>query len=99
MGVVVIEASAVRQDEIALHLVERKGPMGIELRELVLFLVLLETRGSKSARIFVRIFSAVIPCPPECGGGMSADELHGFYNRVHRLQILSRDPVFRFQSE
>ena len=60
---IVIKPRAVRKDEVALHLVERKRPMRVDLRKLVLFLILLQSGRSKAARIFVRIFATVIPRP------------------------------------
>src|SRR6185503_8887136 len=41
VGMIVIEPCAVREDQIALHLMKRKRPMGIDLGELVFFLILL----------------------------------------------------------
>ena len=57
MGVVVVESRAVRQDQIALHLVKRKRSMRVDLGEIVLFFVLLQAGHTESPRILMRIFT------------------------------------------
>ena len=61
MGMIVIEARAVRQDQIAFHFVKRERPMGIDLGKLILFLVLLQTGDAEPPRILMRIFAPVVP--------------------------------------
>ena len=62
---IVIEACAVRENQIALHLMKRKRPMGIDLGKLVLFFILLQAGDPKPPRILVRIFTAIVPAPLE----------------------------------
>ena len=99
MGMVVVKARAVRQHEITFHLMKRKRPMCIELGELVLFFVLRKTRHAESPRVFVWIFTSIIPAPLKRGRQMRANELHGLDDRIDLLEIVPRDPIFRFNSK
>ena len=97
--VVVVKPRAVRQDQIALHLMERIRTMGIDLGEVVFFLVLLQTRDTEAARILMRIFAMVIPPPFELAGQMGPHQLHGFLDRIDRVEILPGDAVLCFNAE
>ena len=93
MCVVVIEPGAVRQHEIALHFMERKRPKGVNLGELILFLILLKAGHAKATRILVRILPAIVPRLLERAGQMRTDQFHGFDDRINSLQIVPRNPV------
>ena len=96
---VVVESRAVRQDQIALHLVKRKRSMRIDLGEIVLFFVLLQAGHAESARILMRIFTPIVPPRFEIAGQMGAHQLHRLLDGINRIEILSGDPVFRFYAE
>src|SRR5688500_15657942 len=99
MGVVVVEPGAVRQDQITLHLVKREGATGINLGEVILFLVLLQTRHAEPARILMWVFASIVPPTFEIAGQVGSYQLHRFFDRIDHLEIFSRDPVFRFYPE
>ena len=73
--------------------------MGIDLGEIILFLVLLETGHAEPAGILMRIFAPIVPPTFEIAGQVRADQFHRFFDRIDRLEILPRDPVFRFYPE
>ena len=96
---IVIEACAVRENQIALHLVKRKRPMGIDLGELVFFFILLQAGYPKSARILVWIFTAIVPAPLERGRQMGPYQFHRLHDRIDRVLVFSGNPILCFDAE
>ena len=96
---IVIEACAVRENQIALHLMKRKRPMGIDLGELILFFILLQTGYSEPPRILVRIFTAIVPAPLERGRQMGPHQLHRLHDRIDRILIFPGNPILCFDAE
>ena len=84
---VVVEPCAVRQDEIALHLMEGKRPMRIDFGKLILFLILLQSGYAEAACILVRIFTAVIPSTLEGSRQIGPHQLHRFHHRIDEVEI------------
>lgn len=73
--------------------------MRVDLGELVLLLVLLQTRDAKPASILVGIFPGIVPSTLEPPGQMRPDQFHRFLDRIHRIEILARNAVFGFKPE
>ena len=96
---IVVEPCAVRKNEIALHLMKRKWPMGIDLGELVFFFILLQAGYPKSARILVWIFTAIVPAPFERGSQMSPHKFHRLHDRIDRVLVFSRNPILCFNAK
>ena len=90
---IVIEACAVRKNQIAFHLMKRKRPMGIDLGELVFFFILLQAGYSEPPRILVRIFTAIVPAPLERGRQMGPYQFHRFHDRIDRVLVFPRNPI------
>ena len=96
---VVIKPRAVRQHEVAFHLVKRKWAMRIDARELGLFLVLRQTRYPEPPRIFVWIFAGIIPPPLEWAREMRPYQLHGLDHGIHGVQVVPPNSILRFNAE
>ncbi len=96
---VVVETCAVREDQIALHLMKRKRPMGIDLGELVFFFVLLQAGNPKPPRILVRIFTTIVPPPLERSSQMGSHQFHRLHDRIDRVLVFPGNPIFRFNAE
>ena len=96
---VVVKPRTVRQDQIALHLVKRKWSMRIDLGEVVLFLVLLQTGDSETARVLMRVLTSIVPAPFKLAGQVGTDQFHRFLDGVDGIQILAGDAIFRFNAE
>ncbi len=99
MRMVVVEPRAVRQHQIALHVVKGKRPMPVALREFVFFFVLRQPGRTKSPRIFMRIFTSIVPTPLERRRQMRTDQLHRFHDGIDFVQILARDAILCFNAE
>ena len=96
---IVIEACAVRENQIALHLMKRKRPMGIHFGELVLFFILLQTGHSEPPRILVRILTAIVPAPLERGRQVGPYQFHRLHNRIDRVLVFPGNPILCFDAE
>ena len=96
---VVIEACAVREDQIALHLMKRERPMGIDLGELVFFFILLQAGDPKPPRILVWIFTAIVPAPLERGRQMGPHQFHRLHDRIDHILVFPGNPILCFDAE
>ena len=99
VGMVVIKPGAVRQHQVTFHVVKRIRAMGIQLGEVVLLLILLQTRHPEASRILVRIFPPIIPSPFEISGQMRTHQLHRLLDRINRVEVFSGNGVFRLNAE
>ena len=99
VGVVVVKARAVAQDEIALDFLEGQFAARV-LRIVIRFIgVLPQFGGAKPARVAVRIFRRVIPKIGHAVLRGRADQRDRFLDDI-RLRVLhDRDAQFRFQTE
>ena len=73
--------------------------MGVNLGEIILFLVLLQTGHAEAARILMRIFAAIIPSAFELAGQMGTHQLHRLLDGIDRIEILARNAIFSFNAE
>ncbi len=96
---VIIETRAVGKDQIALHLMKRERPMGIDLGELVFLFILLQAGDPKPSRILVRIFATIVPPAFERGRQMGPHQLHRLHDRINRVLVFPGDPILCFDAE
>ena len=99
MGVIVVEARSIAQYQVALDFVKGQGALRV-LGEIIGFVTVLEQfLDSKSARVAMRVFAAIIPAHADAGGGGAADQSDGLGNDVEVLRDGAADANLGFGPE
>ena len=99
MGVIVVEARSIAQYQVALDFVKGQGALRV-LGEIIGFVTVLEQfLDSKSARVAMRVFAAIIPAHADAGGGGAADQSDGLGNDVEVLRDGAADANLGFCPE
>src|SRR5438067_2111114 len=99
MRVVVVEASAVAEHQVAMHRVSRKPALSV-LNEVVYFVAVLhEFFDPETAGIAVRILALVIPTAAHARSGGGADQRNRLGNHIQSLWTFASDPDFGFGAE
>ena len=96
MGVVVVQASAVVNDQIAFQVRELDPALAILLQVDGLVFVVEEFRDLKAAHVEPRVFECVIPEGDKILAHIAADQFHGLYHHVHGLVLINLDAVLGF---
>ncbi len=99
VGVIVVKAGAVREDEVALDLLEGERAVFVDLVVGGLVGVLHQLRGAEAARVLVRVLEVVVPFHQRAVLGVTAHDLDGFVDDVDGVLAIDGDAVFGFDSE
>ncbi len=104
MGVVVVKARAVGQDEVALDFLETQFPVLVLDEIFRLVKVLHQFLDAEPAQVLVRVFEVVVPLHRGILGGrldlgVTAHERDRFGHDVDRFLPVDGDPVFGFDSQ
>ena len=96
MRVVVVEARAITEDEIALDLLKAERALLVDLVVGRLIRVLEQLRRSEAARVEVRVFEFVVPFHCRAVIRVAPDDLNRLLNHVHLFASVDGNAVFRF---
>src|SRR5436190_8840313 len=99
MGVVVVKASAVAQNQIASDGARRKTPLRI-LNEIICFVMILQQLfDPESTGIAMRIFTLIVPPPTHTRSGSRSDKRDGFAHDVESIRTFSTNADLALSAE
>ena len=99
VGVIVVQARAVGEDQVALELLQRYAAVAVALQVVGLVLVVEQLLDLEAARVAPRVLQLVIPAGDEILAQVAADQLHRLDDDVELLHAVDLDTVLGFETE
>ena len=99
MGVVVVEARAVAEDQVGLEVLQGDLPGPVLLQVLGLVAVVQQLVDLEAAHVPARVLQAVVPARDEVLPQVAADQLHRLDDDVEVVHAVDLDAVLGLQAE